>query len=372
MTLFQSNYAALLRCYPSLAQRLDAFPDRHRVVTVKARDGGLYHGIERDAEVTPLTDPIAPLSRIQKQLEARSSTLQDLSRPVLLIGLYPGTELLYLYGRGENAPAPHAEQQIYVCIDSMACLQGFLQTLDARAIITSKRVYLFWHQENEAIAYDLRMNPQQSHLFTPLSGSPNGVVGKVIPPFARLVAERQAELCRLQAENNAYYDAEDSTRLAHIIAGNADRKPRLMLPTCSWSTVTQYSSRDTAQAFEASGWEVERLNMNNMLTGYYLAHEINRFKPDVFLFINHLRTEAPDAYPDNMMFVTWIQDTIPYINSSPVAETWNTLTERTRDMIVGYTSQLGRYGEQTGRDFGVAPRNGVDPDMCYLSLHPSL
>ena len=69
----------------------------------------------------------------------------------------------------------------------------------------------------------------------------------------------------------------------------SSRPPRLLMPTCAWSTYVQHSARDTCAAFERLGWETRLLKIEAMLTPYHLVRQINEFKPDVFLFIDHLR-----------------------------------------------------------------------------------
>jgi len=348
------NLSALRECYPALAHRLDAYSDRHRVCVFPASDGGTAYGLWLNGQIRPVTDRIAPLRRIQAQLEQNSDRLKDFSRPVLVIGLYPGTELSYIFDLSEDNPDPHADQHILVCIDSLACLQGFLLSADVRRIIASKRVRLFWHEDVAHETDRIRNHPECSHLFTFVAGCPSGILNRVMPHFAELVSERRTETQRLQDENNRYYDALSDRQLAELINGPtsspAGRAPRLLLPTCSWSTVTQYSARDTAAEFRNAGWDVRHLNMDSMLTPYYVAREIHDFRPDVFLFINHLRTEAIEAYPTNMMFVSWVQDHVPDICNPVAAQRWNAATEgRSRDLIVGYVGELQENGYRGDR-----------------------
>ena len=113
------------------------------------------------------------------------------------------------------------------------------------------------------------------------------------------------------------------------------------MPTVSWSTFVQHSARDTAAAFEEMGWEVRVLKMDAMLTPYYLVKAINEFKPDVFLFIDHMRYEAEEIYPRNMMFLTWIQDDMPNLQCSRAGEKLaEYAASGRRDLVVGYIQGL--------------------------------
>lgn len=101
------------------------------------------------------------------------------------------------------------------------------------------------------------------------------------------------------------------------------------MPVHTASTVVQYSARDTCAAFEELGWETRILKMSHSVTDWQIAKAINEFKPDVLIFINHLRPfEENTPYPKNLMFVTWIQDAIPEINRHDTAQKWNEMVKR--------------------------------------------
>ena len=78
-----------------------------------------------------------------------------------------------------------------------------------------------------------------------------------------------------------------------------------------------------------------------MLTPYHLVRQINEFKPDVFLFIDHMRYEAEDVYPRGMMFVTWIQDDMSNLQCKKAGEKLGEYAARgKRDLVVGYVEGL--------------------------------
>ncbi|OGV69560.1 MAG: hypothetical protein A2283_02020 [Lentisphaerae bacterium RIFOXYA12_FULL_48_11] len=432
MNIFDQNLETLSKHYPSLAERVLSYPDKDNLVAFETKDGGLAYALKKDTGIEYLTDPVTPVTRIGNQLQANSSKLSDFTLPVMVIGTYPGDEILYLFDLCEKAPIPHAGQKLYVCIDSIACFCAFLQTMDAQRVIQSDRVKFFWHEEAEALANEFRQKPDLSYLFTLVSGALNGSVNKVMKPFISLVQERSAETQRLMSENEAYYDAISDEELAEVISnqfsvnsqvsGNgclksegwqdagepfsshnteletrnskllnaptdnrslltdnsSTRAPRLMTLTSSWSTVTQYGARDLCEAMESAGWQTRKLNVDGTPTAHYIAKQINEFKPDIFVFINHLRTECSTLFPKNMMFITWVQDTVPQINNHEAAAKWNSMAtakltteftetqsnqenssssslcdlsgekssspSRKRDLIIGYVGQLKKYG----------------------------
>lgn len=352
MATLDDNLKTLRAYHPDIAARLDAYSDKDKVYILQTKDGGIGYGLRQNGRESPLTDPVSPITRIRAQLEQNSTRLQDCTKQVLIVGLYPGEELLYIFDLEKKLTKLHAQQKIFVCIDSLPCLYGFLQAFEAADVLKSPRVRLFWHENTGELVAWLKNHPEHPYAFTLLSCAANNVLDRVMPPIAALIQERTAETNRLAEENNRYYNAINDSQLAGAISVASPRAPRLITFTCNWSGVVQYSARDTCRAFEACGWQTRHLNTDSMLTAYYVAKEINEFKPDVFLFINHLRTEAAAAYPENMMFLTWIQDFNASINTKEAALNWNEFTQkRNRDLIIGYAGQLEKYGYPADRIF---------------------
>lgn len=346
--IYNDNLIVLRERYPELAQRLDAFADQANIVICKAKDGGVAYAVRQNGQLIPVSDPIAPTARMQAQFDQWSAQLADYTRPILVVGLYPGNELLCLFDQAENNQTPHCPQPIWVCVDSTICLSGFLQTWDARRVLESPRVRFFWHSEMPAQIQWLREHPEFPHLFTLITGAPDKTLNQVMPPLAALIQEREAGQQKMIAENEAYYDAITDHDLAAVIENTRSqrleaggRKPRLLMPTVAWSTYVQYSARDTAAAFEELGWETRILRMEAMLTPYYLVKTIHEFKPDIFMFIDHMRYEAEELYPKNMMFVAWIQDDMPNLQCQRAGEKLREYAARgRRDLVIGYIDRL--------------------------------
>lgn len=374
---------AILRArYPDLAKRVDLLPDKDCVRIFKAKDGGVAYGMQKNGRIQPITDPEAPLAKIQAQFDQWAQHLADNTRPVLVVGLYPGNELFCLFDNVESNQTPHCQQPVWVCIDSICCLCAFLRTWDASRVLESPRVHFFWYEEMSARVQWLGEHPEFPHVFTLITGAGDKMLNQVIPPIANLVQQRDVELRKLMVENGTYYDAVTDAVLAERIGQRPEvgsrksevsnqksevssppaslptsdlgprispfslssfrlRRPRIMMPTVTWSTFVQHSARDTAAAFEEMGWEVRVLKMDAMLTPYYLVKTINEFKPDVFLFIDHMRYEAEEIYPRNMMFLTWIQDDMPNLQCRRAGEKLAeyAATGR-RDLVVGYIQGL--------------------------------
>ncbi len=359
----RSNLRALRNHHPEMASVLDGVPDLDTITLYKTPDGGLAYLRKTDRGHVPLTNPRNPTQATGALLQQNASAFANTGRPILMVGLYPGDELLYLFERGEAAIGRNQPpQQIWLCIDSPHHLWGFLSACDATELLAAERFHPFLAANACAVAQQFGDHPEWGHRLTLLSQAPAETINRVMPGFVQLMQQRKAELPKLLQTNNDYYDRLSDAELSAAIvrassssdaSSSATRKagpPRLMLPTAAWSTVTQYSSRDTAAVFRDIGWDVEVLNIETELTPYYLASRINAFKPDVLIFINHLRTEAIDAYPRNLMFVTWIQDALPHVNRKDAAEMWNeTVAAQNRDLIIGYTNQLKPYGYSKNR-----------------------
>ena len=335
------NMDVLRRRFPALAQRLDAFPGKDHVRILRAQDGSVAYGVEQNGRVIPVTDVREPTRRMQAQLDQMSRQLTDFTRPVLFVGLYPGNELIAIFDQCEKVSTPHCPQPITVCVDSTVCLQGFLQTWDVANILESPRVRFVWHEDIPELIGALREHPEIPHVFTLVSGAGDRTLNTILPPLAALIQEREAETRRLQEENNAYYNGLDDVQLAQLISGQGGRKPRLMMPTASWSTFIQHSTRDTCAAFDALGWETRLLRMEAMMTPYYLVSQLHEFKPDVFLFIDHLRYEAEEVYPRNMMYVAWVQDEMANIHCLQAGQKLQEYAQAgKRDLVIGHTERL--------------------------------
>jgi hypothetical protein len=89
------------------------------------------------------------------------------------------------------------------------------------------------------------------------------------------------------------------------------RPPRALVITTRFSTVLQFSSADTADAFRKLGWDVKLLiepSTSHGMNRIAMRQAIAEFKPDLVFQIDHLRSEYPTLFPDNLVSVCWIQD----------------------------------------------------------------
>ncbi|MGH7214848.1 MAG: glycosyltransferase family protein [Tepidisphaeraceae bacterium] len=123
-----------------------------------------------------------------------------------------------------------------------------------------------------------------------------------------------ADDTRMKREIDAHYAAVSRDDLAALFGPNPPRRPRALLLTTKFSTVLQYSTRDSAEGLERAGWEtrvlIERHN-HERTTRVAMRKAIAEFKPDFVFQLDHLRHEHSDLFPANLPFACWIQDHLP-------------------------------------------------------------
>ena len=347
------NLEILSKRFPSLAERLASTP-LPQIQKTASQDGGYcYVHKTEDGKWNAITDPINPISRAQKAIKDMEDRIGTGFAPAVVLGLDPGYTLEIIFKHfKENYFEKFIQRRIYVIIDSTACLYGWLISEDRSEILNHESVEFYWHQEARRIVRLCKKDETRSHLFMPISSLPESVSMALMDPLAKFFIERQEEEKRLLEENSKYYEKQSDKELNKIIQGKAGRKPRMLIPSHASSTVVQYSVRDTAAMFEKEGWEVRIMNMKTDLSCWRINKNINDFKPDIYLQVNHLRTEDTDFYPEDMMIVTWVQDTVSYINNSEHAKIWNEHVKskkKRRDLIIGYIGQVKDYGYQEDR-----------------------
>ena len=96
-----------------------------------------------------------------------------------------------------------------------------------------------------------------------------------------------------------------------MLGENPPRPPRALVITTRFSTVLQFSSAETADAFRKLGWDVKLLIEPSAVHGMNriaMRHAVAEFKPDVVFQIDHLRSEYSGLFPANLVSICWIQD----------------------------------------------------------------
>ncbi|MCM8537820.1 MAG: hypothetical protein NE334_17895 [Lentisphaeraceae bacterium] len=330
-----------------LGQRICEVPSSS-IKTAATKDGGVcFVKQQKDNSYLPLTSS-TPISDAQNAIAKIEDRISSGISPIVVIGLNPGYTLDITYKHvNEQYHQNFIPRRIYVIINSLECLYGWLKLEDRSSILENEYIE-FYHTDEVSKIVDLcKDDEQRSHLFTPVSSLSENKAMQIIEPLATFFIERQEEELKLHKENCKYYEKQTDEELDIILSGEGNRKPRMLIPSHASSTVVQYSVRDTKAMFEKEGWDVEIIYMKTDLSKWRTAKRINEFKPDVYMLVNHLRTEEDDFYPPDMMFITWVQDTVSYINNSQNAKLWNEHVQsksKRRDLIIGYVGQIKEYG----------------------------
>ena len=339
--------------FPSLTSRLKEVPDG--LIQSASTEDGSYCYVKQleNGQWQTLSLTERPLDAASKAISSAEARLTAGLGPVVVVGLNPGYVLDIIYQHFEKEHyQKHIPRRIYVIIDSIECLYGWLQKTDRREILKHDEIEFYWHEDVEEIVELCQADETRSHLFMPISTYPEPKTSARMEPLARFFITRQEQEKKLFRQNRKYYDSISDDELNKIMSGQGSRKPRMLIPSHCSSTVVQYSVRDTAASFQKEGWEVRIMHMKTDLSRWRVNKNINDFKPDVYLLVNHLRTENLHFYPDNMMFVTWVQDTVSCINNSEVAKQWNEHVngkEKQRDRVIGYVNQIKSYGYREDR-----------------------
>lgn len=133
--------------------------------------------------------------------------------------------------------------------------------------------------------------------------------------FSDTVLARQTRL-------SDFYGARDYDEWASIFAATADRPLRVLSLTTRHSTFVQHSTRDMIAAFAALGCETRMLiesDDRHALTARYLGEQVEQFRPDLVMVIDHHRHEYKSAMPAHVPFVCWIQDRLPNLLDAEAA-----------------------------------------------------
>jgi len=349
---FFANLQAFAERFPTLGERLSTI--RPGIIqAAKTQDDGYCYVKQVGNKWETLSEANTPIVRAQEAVESMRDRLEGGLAPLVVIGLNPGYVLDFIYRYvKENAYDNHIPRRIYVIINSIDCLYGWLKQADRLEIIAQPAIEFYWHEDVSQIVELCKTDETRSHLFLPMSSLPEQQAMKLIEPLAEVFLFRQQQEEDYKVQNDAYYDAIDDEELGKVLAGEAGRKPRLLVPAHGSSTVVQYSVRDTAAMFEDAGWEVRIIYMKTDLSRWRIQKNIAEFKPDVYLLVNHLRTHDAKYYPDNMMFITWMQDTVSKVNNTKAAAKWNEHVDAKkyrRDLIIGYVAQIKEYGYREDR-----------------------
>lgn len=311
------NLDALERHRPDVYATLMALP-AHDDVGVAPALGGAQTVVVRRADGSMLC-----LSAANDPLGASRSAMAQL-RPVLAqgqpIGLC-GVGDGYLLGELAHDRTPlflTMQQPVFVIEPDARVLFHCLTIHDFTGPdgpIEQARFVWFvgpsWSEQLEQAVLGDRM------LGCPLVNVTLGLDGPAVQAKLRSLVETLGRLdteARERIERN--YRTMSSDELCALMSTNPPRKPRVLLLTTRFSTVLQYSTRDTARAFEQLGWDAHVLiepTPHHRTYRTAMRAALDAHQPDLVFQIDHLRHEHGDLFPANLPFACWIQDHLPHL-----------------------------------------------------------
>jgi hypothetical protein len=312
-----ANLAALQRHRPAVYEALVALPAQQQFFVAATASGrASVHYRRVDGSLTSLSagpDPLAAAGATLSQLYERT----------------PGGEAIALCGVGDGyltrllAQRPpelfmDKEQPVYLIEPEPQVLLQCLMIHDyagAAGPIESDRFRWFvgpeWDAALERELFDNQYLPVPS--VTVGQGYDTPRVQERLRVITQKLVDRDAELA---AAIKQHYEGLRAGDFADAFGGAAGRQPRVLLLTTRFSTVLQYSTRDTAAAFERLGWEarvVVEPSPHHRVLRSAIAAAVAEFRPDLVFQIDHLRPEHQGLFPENLPFACWIQDHLPHL-----------------------------------------------------------
>ena len=378
----ERNLGALAGRDSSLAERLR---DAREIASggtldVRLEEGGRWVIVRRTGGAEQMLTASDQLRRNAGRVAEQMAA----TRLGVFLLLDPGLECTRAILAREPTQENEAPVPVYLVEPDAALLRAHLQVADLADALEDERLVPF--SGPEALGDFAKRLRARADLPIPNRFILHGN----LPPEARtgvrrviegLDAERAREAERLRAELDAYW-ASEPWREAF-----AGRRPvRLLAFRPRRSTFVQYSIQDLVDAAPQAGIEpraAEQPSAVSRFTDLSWLREAAAFRPDIVLFVDHVRSEEK-TLPRRVPFLTWIQDLTVRLCSR---ETGRSLSER--DFVMGWGKPMlvTRYdypaerflacGIPTNPDrFGKAPpyaRRTFRHDLSYVShysMHP--
>ena len=300
------NLDALKTHHPHLVSPIASAEDSP-AFSIGQTDAGLAVVRNTDAGPQPLNN--TPLDKIRPTLDKAV----DEDQPITLAGLGDGALLAHL---AANPPRMlHTQQQvIYVVEPDLSLIRLVMMTRDLTTAIAQPRIqWCLGPTAGETLQQSLINTP---HLLSPshvVFGQPTNaalVDGLITPAVKARNAHDDNQLLKIKR----WDEAQSADKLAELLSDNPPRTPRVLLFTSRFTTVLQYATADTAEAFEQLGWETRTLIEpadHLRCNASAVVDVVAEYQPDVIFQIDHLRGEFHTLLPANIPFVCWVQDHLP-------------------------------------------------------------
>jgi hypothetical protein len=309
------NLAALQKHRPAVYRAIADAPENDCYSIIDAKGGARTIALSQPSgklmSLSAGNDPNGAVKQLMAQLDG---TIRQ-GQPVCLAGIGDGYLFDWLAQHPPALPVGRPHSITLIEPDArlaLACLTLHDYTGDAGAI-EQKRMR--WYVGPGACDDFKRDSLADLMLPFPTITVRLGLQSKQID--ARL-AETMLEANRMKdrfiADYAAYAQTLTAEKLRDLLSANASRKPRVLLMTTRFSTVLQFATRDSADAFRENGWEAHVLiepSPDHALNRIAIAQAAAECKPDVIFQLDHLRHEHGGIFPENVPFICWIQDHLP-------------------------------------------------------------
>lgn len=245
----------------------------------------------------------------------------DFRPPITIEGLDPPWLALAMHERTADpfngyTPAIHLLQS-----DPDELLDG-LATADCRPMLADERVTIYFGRDAAAQYRDHLRARRGLDVIGQVARNPRLRAG-IDPPLARIHAEIEAErtqdLATLRKELEVIYAGRDKAWWSHryedATRENAADPLRVLVLSCRFTTYIRHANEDLADAFEHGGARtriVVEPDDHHRLSDLAYGAAIREFEPDLVVLVNYPRSSAPDAIPDAIPFLCWVQDSMPH------------------------------------------------------------
>jgi hypothetical protein len=313
------NLACLERHRPALYQRLVQQPvdDKCSVgMSGTNRPTIIYRRQDKSqVSLSPGDDPLAGMAAAMRSVRP----YLDKGQPLALTGVGDGY-LLNALARDATPLFLDMRQPVFVLEPEPQVLLHCLMIHDCtgpQGPIEQERFFWFvgpgWERELEAaVAAD-------PFLGCPVVSVPLGMHSPSMREGMQRIIQSILQADIEAAGRVAAFHAEvDAADVAALFGPNPPRKPRVLLLTTRFSSVLQYSTRDTAAGFRQIGWETHVViepTPAHRIFRPAIRRALDEFKPDLVFQIDHLRYEHGDMFPPDLPFACWAQDHLPNLTS---------------------------------------------------------
>ncbi len=335
--VFRRNLAALVSGRPEFSEWAQSLPRLLGSVHLHRSRQGQYLLSRREAGA--LREWLADLSAAEQERDLQLPPREQLG-VTAVVGLRVGSVLERIHDDTHRLYLSYSHP-IYLIEPDPVHFSAALHCADLSRLLADDRVYVFvgadavdrFHQLLSAEA-DLPVPT----LLVNLTGDP-APFEQLHDTCSRLTSEREAELKRLTAEIETRYRDRDAAYWTEHF-----RPPgRVLGFTSRFTTVLQYSMRDTLHALGEMGYEPHMLleaNDHHTTSLLTICRKLLEVDPVLLVCLDHLRYEQPNL-PRNLPLLTWIQDPMP-----------NLFCRRAGESIGPFDFVCGYYDTRCINEFG--------------------